>query len=214
VLCALSPPLSFGFRKSCCIFSSFSSVFDFLDGVTVSCVCQLLSLLQNTWDNQLKMRKDLYCLLALEFSVHYHLAPLPLVLCKAPKYIMARAHGRGCCLPHSQERKSRQELARSQYALQDTVPKLVLKIPTPVCPAMDWVLAFHTWSCMAFHILSKAEQIPCWCLYVDLFICFWGKIPLYLIVALCALCSSDSSLHLLSAWITGVYHRALSRVKV
>jgi hypothetical protein len=35
-----------------------------------------LSLLQNTWGNQLKKRKDLYYLLALEFSVHHHSTPL------------------------------------------------------------------------------------------------------------------------------------------
>jgi hypothetical protein len=49
----------------------------------------------------------------------------------------------------------------------------LLKIPTLACPTLDWVLAFHTWSCMAFHILTKAEQ-----LYFYLFMCFLKKIPL------------------------------------
>jgi hypothetical protein len=39
---------------------------------------------------------------------------------QGPKYIMTGAHGRGSCLPHSQEAKERQELDRSPYPLHDT----------------------------------------------------------------------------------------------
>jgi hypothetical protein len=38
--------------------------------------CQFLSLWQNTWCNQLKKRKDLFCLIVSEVSVHGHLALL------------------------------------------------------------------------------------------------------------------------------------------
>jgi hypothetical protein len=51
-------------------------------------------------------------------GVCHHLASLPLGLCKAQKSIMAGAHGRGSCLPHTQDVKEIQELARSQYLLQ------------------------------------------------------------------------------------------------
>jgi hypothetical protein len=89
---------------------------------------------------------------------------------------------------------------------------------------MDWVLSFHMWPCMAFHILTKAEQIPGWYLYFHLFICFWEKIPLCLILPFCALGSSKwpqtlnppaftSSVLGLQYWVHALDH-ALSRVKV